>query len=184
VHLQRATELEDLSPIHRLDRETAGLLLFSIRPDTRAVYHGLFSERQVEREYVAASYVRDPLRESRWRIENRLGQGEPWFRQRIVDGKANSVTDIEVIRIHADVGEFRLLPKTGRKHQLRVHMASIGYPIIGDPFYPTIRPRLHSGTPMQLVARRLKFADPLTGCCHEFTSKRTLSYWEVATGCS
>jgi tRNA pseudouridine32 synthase/23S rRNA pseudouridine746 synthase len=176
--------LEDLSPIHRLDRETAGLLLFSIRPETRARYHGLFSSRSVEREYLAASYLRDPLSQTCWCIKNRLEGGEPWFRQRIVDGPVNSITDIEVVRMYPEAAEFRLLPKTGKKHQLRVHMASIGYPIIGDPFYPEIQPKHEVGPPLQLVARRLKFVDPLTGRCHEFTSQRTLSYREVTTGSS
>jgi tRNA pseudouridine32 synthase/23S rRNA pseudouridine746 synthase len=184
VHLQKTTGLADLCPIHRLDRETAGLLILSVKPETRAAYHTLFFERRVEREYIAASFTRGPLLQTRWRIEQRLEAGEPWFRQRIVAGRVNSVTDIEVIRTGQEVAEFRLTPMTGKKHQLRVHMESIGYPIMGDPFYPVIRSKEDLVIQMQLVARRLQFLDPLTGQRREFISNQKLNYRELTTGSS
>src|SRR5581483_8091773 len=113
--LQRLTGLTDLCPLHRLDRETAGVLLFSTNAKTRAVYHRLFEQAQVEREYRAASYVVRPIPQRHWRIENRIDSGEPWYRQQIVDGATNAITDIEMIAVGDRVAEFRLQPGTGKK---------------------------------------------------------------------
>ncbi len=175
VRLQRLTGLADLAPIHRLDRETAGLLLFTIKPDSRARHHHLFAERLIEREYVAVAHVDAPLSTTHWHIENRIGQGEPWYRQRIVEGQANSITDIELIDFRPGLGLFRLCPKSGKKHQLRVHMASIGCPVVGDPFYPVIKEKRDGDAPLQLLAKQLAFIDPLTGRTRTFLSCRTLS---------
>src|SRR5579883_1117112 len=214
--LQRTTGLADLDPVHRLDRDTAGLVLFTVERNIRAQYHRLFSEGQIEKEYLAIAHVDAPLSVAHWRIENRIGPGEPWFRQRITEGPVNAITDIELegsplpsgegaataaVRARMDqsrnlpspvaaiepaappspggrglslVARFRLFPKTGKKHQLRVHMASIGCPIIGDPLYPTITHKTAGQPPMQLLARRLAFTDPLTGKARMFTSERNL----------
>ena len=176
IRLQRITGLPDLDPIHRLDRDTAGLLLFTIKADTRAHYHSLFAEGRVEREYFAIAHVgvSPPPTEHHWLIENRLESGEPWYRQRIVDGRVNAITDVELLDSSAGIGQFRLLPKTGKKHQLRVHMTSIGCPIVGDPFYPTIRQKREGDPPLQLLARSLAFFDPLTHEHRRFVSARTL----------
>ena len=167
VYLQKRTELPDLAPIHRLDRETAGLVLLTINTSARAHYHRLFAEARILREYVAVAHIALPLTGTRWRIENRIERGEPWFRQRIVDGPINAITDIELIDSRQDYGRFRLFPKTGRKHQLRLHMTSIGCPIVGDPFYPNVRQE--ADPPMQLIANRLAFVDPLTSEARSFT---------------
>src|SRR5262249_51828027 len=92
-HLQQKTGPPDLARMHRLDRETAGLVLFAIKPSARAQYHTLFQEGRVEREYLAIAQIAEPLNRRRWRIENRLESGEPWFRQRIVEGRVNAVTE-------------------------------------------------------------------------------------------
>lgn len=172
--LQRITELPDLAPVHRLDRDTAGLLLFTINLDARAHYHRLFSEGRVEREYCALAHVSVPLRKKHWHIENRIEAGEPWYRQQIVEGRINAITDIELVDARESFGKFRLFPKTGKKHQLRVHMASIGCPIVGDPFYPAITNKNEGDLPMQLLANRLAFTDPLTCAARSFTSTRTM----------
>src|SRR5215831_7740871 len=113
VRLQRLTDLPDLDPAHRLDRDTAGLVLFIIRPDARAHYHRLFAEGRVEREYVAVAHVGSQHNPTRWHIENRIGPGEPWYRQRIVEGPVNAVTEIELVDSEPDLfGRFRLFPKT------------------------------------------------------------------------
>jgi tRNA pseudouridine32 synthase/23S rRNA pseudouridine746 synthase len=174
IRLQRMTGLPDLDPVHRLDRETAGVVLFSIKPAVRARYHRLFAEGQVEREYFAMARVGGRLNAVRWRLENRIERGEPWYRQRIVDGPVNAITEIELIDAQSEMGRFRLLPKTGKKHQLRVHMASIGCPILGDPFYPVVSEKHDGDPPLQLLAKRLAFMDPLTGAACEFASFRTL----------
>jgi len=186
IRLQRMTGLTDLSPVHRLDRDTAGLVLFTIKSDARGHYHQMFADGRVQREYFAVAHLPVLLQESRWHIENRIEPGEPWYRQRIVEGRINAITDIEIVDSDKGVGRFRLFPKTGKKHQLRVHMTSIGCPIVGDVFYPVIRgkepplpPPCQEGDradpPLQLLARRLAFVDPLTGASHSFTSTRMLS---------
>jgi len=174
VRLQRMTGLQDLAPMHRLDRETAGLLLFTIKPEVRAHYHRLFAEGRVEREYLAVAHVPVQLRGTHWRIENRLEPGEPWFQQRIVEGRVNAITEIELADLSSRFGRFHLFPKTGRKHQLRIHMASIGCPIVGDPFYPAITKKREEDPPLQLLAKRLAFIDPSTGALRSFTSARTM----------
>jgi tRNA pseudouridine32 synthase / 23S rRNA pseudouridine746 synthase len=175
ARLEKMTALPDLAPMHRLDRDTAGLVLFTIRPDGRGRYHQLFAEGMIVREYVAAAHIPEGLQGRRWRIENRLEAGEPWYRQRIVEGAVNAVTEIELLDVRSENGRFRLIPKTGKKHQLRVHMASIGCPIIGDPFYPTINNKHEGDLPLQLIARSLKFMDPITGAPRSFTSRRELA---------
>lgn len=175
VHLQRVTGLRDLAPIHRLDRDTAGVLLFTVKPSARAHYHRLFEEGRVNREYVALAHVTGPLDATHWRVENRMEQGEPWFRQRIVEGQVNAITEIELLDLRSGLGQFRLFPKTGKKHQLRVHMASLGCPIVGDPFYPTIAKKQEGDPPLQLLASRLTFIDPLSGAPRRFNSVRQLS---------
>lgn len=174
IRLQRMTGLPDLDPVHRLDRETAGVLMFTIKPGVRARYHRLFAEGRVEREYLAVARTAGPLSAVHWRLENRIGRGEPWYRQQIVEGAVNAITEIELTGRHSGLGRFRLFPKTGKKHQLRVHMTSIGCPILGDPFYPVVSKKLDGDPPLQLLAKRLAFVDPLTGAAHEFVSFRTL----------
>jgi tRNA pseudouridine32 synthase/23S rRNA pseudouridine746 synthase len=173
IRLQRITGLPDLDPVHRLDRETAGVLMFSIKPGVRARYHQLFAEGRVEREYLAVARPAVPLNTVRWRLENRIERGEPWYRQQIVEGTVNAITEIELTRLQSGLGLFRLFPKTGKKHQLRVHMASIGCPILGDPYYPAVSKKLDGEPPLQLLAKRLAFVDPSTGETREFISKRT-----------
>lgn len=175
IFLQRMTGLEELNPVHRLDRDTAGLLLFTVRAPTRADYHRLFAEGRVEREYRAIARVNETLRPNHWRIENRIERGEPWYRQRIAAGKVNAVTEIELADSRGGLGYFLLFPRTGKKHQLRLHMASIECPIIGDPFYPKITTKYDGDPPMQLLAKRLAFTDPLTCAPREFVSERELS---------
>ena len=182
IRLQRMTELPDLAPIHRLDMDTAGLVLFTIKADARAPYHRLFREGQIEREYLAVAPVPAELRETRWRIENRIEAGEPWFRQKIVEGPVNAITEIELVAVQAGFGQFRLLPKTGKQHQLRLHMESIGCPIAGDPLYPVMTEKREGDPPLQLLARRLAFTDPLTGAPRSFTSLRTLSGHRETSG--
>src|SRR5206468_540584 len=96
VHLQKRTGLADLAPMHRLDRETAGVVLFTIRSAARAHYHRLFAEGTIAREYFALAHISDAPARKHWRVENRMESGDPWFRQRIVEGPANAITEIEL----------------------------------------------------------------------------------------
>ncbi|HYR82702.1 MAG TPA: pseudouridine synthase [Terriglobia bacterium] len=174
VGLQRSTGLATLAAMHRLDRDTGGLLLLTIKPAARGCYHRLFADALIEREYLAVAHITDAPNRNHWRVENRMESGEPWYRQRIVDGPANAITEIELLDVRGSAGLFRLVPKSGKKHQLRVHMVSIGFPIIGDPFYPNIREKREGDPPLQLLANRLAFIDPLSGVPRSFTSVRRL----------
>ena len=176
IRLQRMTELADLAPVHRLDLDTAGLVLFTINTDARAHYHRLFAEGKIEREYLAVAQADTLPQQKHWRIENRIEAGEPWFLQRIGEGRVNATTEIELADWKSGFGSFRLFPRTGKRHQLRLHMTSIGFPIVGDPLYPTIKQKTDVDPPLQLLARRLAFLDPLSGAAHCFTSARNLSY--------
>jgi tRNA pseudouridine32 synthase / 23S rRNA pseudouridine746 synthase len=174
VRLQRSTGLQTLSAMHRLDRDTAGLLLLSIKPAARTHYHRLFAEGMIEREYLAIARIEDVPDQNHWCVENRLESGEPWYRQQIVDGLPNAITEIDLLECREGFGLFRLVPKSGKKHQLRVHMASIGFAIVGDPFYPNITEKRDGDPPLQLLANRLAFTDPLSGAPHSFNSLRRL----------
>ena len=174
VRLQRRTGLADLAPMHRLDRETAGIILFTINTAARGSYQRLFAERTIEREYLAVAEVPDAPKCEQWHVENRMEAGDPWYRQRIVDGLPNSITRIELLDLRDGTGLFRLRPETGKQHQLRVHMASIGFPISGDPLYPKITEKRDGDPPLQLLANRLAFIDPLSGTPRNFTASRKL----------
>ena len=172
--LQRSTGVEELAPMHRLDRETAGIVLFAIKRFSRRHYHRLFAERTIEREYLALARCAAVPGCTRWRIENRMASGDPWYRQTIVDGPANTITEIELLESDNGIGLFRLRPESGKKHQLRVHMASVGFPIIGDRLYPELREAVDGEPPLQLLARKLSFTDPLTREHRTFESGRRL----------
>jgi tRNA pseudouridine32 synthase/23S rRNA pseudouridine746 synthase len=176
IRVQRMTGLPDLTPVHRLDLDTAGLVLFTIKENARAAYSRLFAEGRIEREYLAVGHVNTAPQQAFWHIENRIEGGDPWFLQRIVEGRVNAITDIELIDAQSNLGWFRLLPQTGKRHQLRLHMASIGCPIVGDPFYPILTSQRDPDLPLQLLARRLAFIDPLSGEARSFTSARNLSF--------
>ena len=157
ARLQSRTGLHQLSPIHRLDLETAGLVLFVVKPELRHLYHRLFAEERVEKEYLAVARVPDDITQHEWLVENRLVAGEPWFRMKIVKGEPNARTQITLLEQRDGFGLFRLLPRSGKKHQLRVHMASLGFPILNDGFYPDAppAPAWDYERPLQLLARRL-----------------------------
>lgn len=175
VRLKKKLQLDFLVPIHRIDRETAGIVLFSIRPESRAVYHALFQRREVVKTYEALAGV---LPDVRFPVtyRSRLVPGEPFFRTRETDGEPNSETHIVLIERHGDIARYRLTPVSGRKHQLRVHMASLGAPILNDPFYPQLLPDKGDdfSAPLQLLAQSIAFTDPQSGVPRRFESRLTL----------
>ncbi|MFE3969405.1 pseudouridine synthase [Stenotrophomonas sp. YIM B13575] len=176
ARLVERTGNADLVPLHRLDRLTAGLVLFSTRPETRDAYQRLFRERRIEKTYEALAPALPDLRFPLER-HSRLQPGEPFFRMAEVPGEPNARTRIELIEAHGPVWRYRLVPESGRKHQLRVHMAALGAPILGDGFYPQLQDRSQGEgePPLQLLAQALAFDDPLTGQRRSFRSARTLS---------
>jgi tRNA pseudouridine32 synthase/23S rRNA pseudouridine746 synthase len=164
-----------LVPLHRLDRLTAGLVLFSTRPATRDAYQRLFRERRIDKTYQALAPALPALQFPLER-HSRLVPGEPFFRMAEAAGVPNARTRIEVIDAGGPVWRYRLDPESGRKHQLRVHMAALGAPILGDDLYPVLRTegQRDPGEPLQLLAQALAFVDPLSGQRRSFTSGRQL----------
>jgi tRNA pseudouridine32 synthase/23S rRNA pseudouridine746 synthase len=154
----------ELVPLHRLDRGTAGLVLFSADPATRDAYQSLFRQRRVHKRYEAIAPALPALSFPLVHA-SRLETGEPFFRMREVDGAPNSETRIDVIERSGALWRYALEPVTGRKHQLRVHMAALGAPIHNDRLYPQLLPSADDdyARPLKLLARGLAFVEPLTG---------------------
>lgn len=173
--LRRRSGNEELVPIHRIDRETAGLVLFSKRQASRGAWQHLFEERRIVKTYEAV--VRGPGVGSLPQLyRSRIVKGEPFFRMQEVEGEANSEVSIEVIRREEDKAAVRLRPITGRKHQLRVQMAALGAPILDDPFYPNLAPDKGDdfSAPLRLLAKSLELPHPVDGRLLAFHSDRRL----------
>ncbi|HVQ39842.1 MAG TPA: pseudouridine synthase [Pyrinomonadaceae bacterium] len=183
VRLKKKLLLEDLVPVHRLDRETAGLVLFSVNPATRGEYGSLFRNRKVDKVYEALAPARPDIKLPVTR-RSRIVPGDPFFRMKEVQGEPNSETHIEAgSPAEGVIGEpmlYRLRPATGRKHQLRVHMSALGIPIVNDSLYPEMGPPGWTESeesfsfPLKLLAKSIAFADPVTRREHYFQSSRTL----------
>jgi len=171
VRLRRSLELPELSPAHRLDRLTAGVLLFTTRREIRGAYQTLFARGQVGKTYLAHAAV-DPALRFPLTVRSRIVKRRGCLQAVEEPGEPNAETVVE----RRD-GLYLLTPRTGRTHQLRVHMASLGLPITGDPLYPDVvdvAPDDFS-TPLRLLAYRLEFDDPLTGRRRRFVSTRSLT---------
>ncbi|MDB6164079.1 MAG: pseudouridylate synthase family protein [Xanthomonadaceae bacterium] len=161
----------DLVPLHRIDRDTAGLVLFSANPATRDAYQALFRTHAIRKRYEAIAPALPGLEFPLTRT-TRIVRGEPFFRMHEVDGAPNSETRIDVIERRGPSWRYALQPVTGRKHQLRVHMAALGAPIENDSTYPRLaRPaRDDHSHPLQLLAAGLQFVDPLRRSLRNFES--------------
>jgi len=182
ARLQAELGLDTLVPIHRLDRETAGVVLFSLRPADRKAYHALFSERQVRKVYEAVAPWRADVPLPQWR-RSRLQTSKAHFMLvEEVAGEVNAATHIELLTHQGGWGHYRLSPHTGQTHQLRVHMNALGLPLRGDRIYPSLLPEPTAGepedfnAPLQLLARSIAFTDPVTGLAHRFESRRNLEF--------
>jgi len=175
VRLRKQCATEALVPIHRLDRETAGVVLFSLNPETRGDYASLFRNRRVRKEYEALAPTLDDLSFPTTR-RSRIVRGEPFFRMKEVPGETNSETHIRSGRNLGRLTLYQLLPRTGKKHQLRLHLAALGIPIINDKFYPAVAPLDDNdfSRPLKLLAKSISFQDPLTGRQHYFESNASL----------
>jgi tRNA pseudouridine32 synthase/23S rRNA pseudouridine746 synthase len=173
--LIRRTGNPHLVPLHRIDRLTAGLVVFSTNPASRAAYQALFRTRQIDKHYLAWAPAMPALTFPLVHA-SRVVAGEPFFRMREEPGTPNSTTYIDVLDRAADAWCYLLHPTSGRKHQLRVHMAALGAPIAHDPWYPQLQPQAADdhAHPLQLLAQRLSLVDPLTHQLREFVSRLTL----------
>lgn len=173
ARLQQRLGNPQLAPLHRIDRGTAGLVLFSAQPATRAAYQGLFAGQRIEKRYEALAPAM-PEQVFPLLHRSRLVPGEPFFRMREVEGVVNAVTRMEVLEASGPVWRYALYPVTGRKHQLRVHMAALGAPIMNDDLYPLLREPSgdDQNRPLKLLAQSLAFCDPLSGRERRFHSLR------------
>lgn len=181
VRLKRRLGLDSLSPIHRIDRETAGLVVFTVQPATRGRYQNLFLEKSIRKNYEAIAPWRPELGlplNHRSRLEE---NPERFMQMREVAGEPNAETRIELLETHGKWARYGLNPITGRKHQLRAHCAALGIPIRNDQIYPVHWPENSDdfGQPLQLLAKNIAFADPISGEARSFASARVLE-WPVA----
>ncbi|MDO9316362.1 MAG: RluA family pseudouridine synthase [Burkholderiaceae bacterium] len=175
VRLKRRLGITTLAPLHRLDRETAGVVVFAVQPDTRGAYQALFAQRQVTKHYEAIAPWRPELTFPLTH-RSRLVQDDHFLRMQEVPGEPNAETLFEVLDVQGDFARYRLTPLTGRTHQLRVHCAALGLPIVGDRMYPTLLPADTDDheQPLQLLARTIAFVDPISGAARNFDSAREL----------
>jgi tRNA pseudouridine32 synthase / 23S rRNA pseudouridine746 synthase len=172
VRLRRELGLPELSPAHRLDRLTAGVLLFTTRRELRGAYQTLFARGEVHKMYVASAAVNPDVALPRV-VRSRIVKRRSHLQAVEEAGESNAETLVELL---SQDGLYRLTPRTGRTHQLRVHMASLGIAIYGDPLYPNVIDVASNdfSTPLQLLAQRIEFDDPLTGARRRFVSARRL----------
>ena len=175
VRLKNQLDIDSLIPIHRIDRETAGLVIFCVRPTERDAYQALFRRHEISKRYEAIAPWRAELRFP-LRRQSRIVGGEPFFRQMEVPGEPNSDTLVDVLHTQGGLARYALTPVTGKKHQLRVHMNALGMPILNDRMYPLMdtRPDDHN-CPLQLLAKSISFVDPITAQARRFNSRHCLS---------
>ena len=177
VQLKRLTGLASLIPIHRIDRETAGLVVFCKRTQDRDAYHALFREHQVRKWYlaVAAFHPQLPLPLVH---RSRLAEADKFFLSQEVPGEPNSETRVSLLKRIGEEALYQLQPLTGHRHQLRIHMVSLGLPIRGDQLYPQLLRGPDEADDfsqrLQLLAQRIAFTDPVTGEERDWQSRRSL----------
>ena len=184
VRLKRALGIPDLSPLHRIDRETAGLVVFSVRPADRDAYQRLFRERRVHKTYEAIAPAADGFEAPVIRQSHIRECEDAFFKMRETEpheGLApNSETRIALLERHGPWARYRLQPVTGKRHQLRVHMNGLGLPIVGDQFYPIVQKAPGDAEdyaePLRLLAQAIAFDDPITGERRSFQSGQHLSW--------
>ncbi|WP_342624821.1 pseudouridine synthase [Pseudomonas alkylphenolica] len=174
--LIRRLDNPHLVPLHRIDRHTAGLVMFSANPQSRSAYQSLFPSRQIDKRYQAIAQALPQL-EFPLTHKSRMVSGEPFFRMQEVEGQSNSETLAEVLEKHGELWRYGLSPITGKTHQLRVHMTALGASICNDPFYPQVRQDQDDySKPLKLLAQSLRFKDPLSGEERFFESRLTLDW--------
>jgi tRNA pseudouridine32 synthase/23S rRNA pseudouridine746 synthase len=172
VRLRRELDLPALSPAHRLDRVTAGLLMFVVRPERRGAYQTLFRDRLVRKTYEAIAPHDPSLRLPRT-VRSRIVKERGVICAREEPGPVNAETIVELLEHRDGLGRYRLTPLTGRTHQLRLHMSGLGVPILGDDFYPVLtdKPLDDFRRPLQLLATTLEFTDPISGVQRRFRTR-------------
>lgn len=175
--LIRRLDNPSLVPLHRIDRHTAGLVLFSANPQSRSAYQQLFPTRRIDKFYEAIAPALPALTFPLVH-KSRLVEGEPFFRMQEGPGVSNTETAVQVREKNGDLWRYGLFPVTGKKHQLRVHMTALGASICNDPFYPeVIKDAVDDyANPLKLLAQGVRFIDPVTGEERSFSSRIVLEW--------
>lgn len=187
--LRIRTGIESLQALHRLDRATAGLVLFSVNPDTRNLYHQLFHAHKIHKTYQGIASLVDNknmagkhiigenITGKTWEVKTRLEKSTPTFLMRVTEGEPNSHSIIRCLEQSNDKALFELNPVTGKTHQLRLHMKTIGYPLLNDKYYPELQDETADmyTQPLQLLAKELRFIDPVTQLPREFICDKSLT---------
>lgn len=176
VRLKQQTGNEHLTPIHRLDRETAGVVLISKCVQSRGFYQQMFATRQVQKTYHAIAAYRDDLNFPLI-TKLKMEKGQPFYTMQVVEGEPNSETEVQLLQHNGQWGKYELKPHTGKQHQLRVHLSHLGIPIQNDPFYPQVSHKADDdfSAPLQLLAKHIQFTDPVTQKQMQFSSKLELT---------
>ena len=176
--LRIKTDNIGLVPLHRIDRETAGVVMFSVNRATRGLYSQLFANGRVEKTYQALAEYHHNQGKGDWTVEDRIEKGEPWFRMRTVPGEANARSNIRLLEVNGSIARFDLFPITGKTHQLRIHMSGLGFRILNDRYYPDLQPEQADDfeKPLRLIAKTARFRDPVSGKDLEFSSERELPW--------
>ena len=180
VKLRVSLGLPELAPAHRLDRLTAGVLLFTTRREHRGAYAGVFQDRRAIKTYEALAPF-DPAMDFPRRLVGRIEKRRGSLQAELVPGEPNAETLVEIVEVRGDLARYRLSPLTGKTHQLRLQMADAGLPLVGDPLYPRILEAQDEDftRALQLIARRLEFTDPIDGRPRIYTSPRELVWPRV-----
>jgi tRNA pseudouridine32 synthase/23S rRNA pseudouridine746 synthase len=183
VRLREELGLPELGVAHRLDRATAGVLLLVVRRERRGAYQSLFATGRVGKTYAAIA-AHDPSLELPRTVRSRIVKHRGIVQARTEPGPANAETHVELDGHRDGLARYTLRPRTGRTHQLRLHMSGLGVPILGDDFYPDLheRPLDDFSRPLQLLASTLEFTDPVTGAQRRFESRRVLQSWDDPDG--
>lgn len=177
--LKKKTGIQTLSPIHRIDRDTAGLVVFSVNPYERAQYQNLFRDREVKKVYEAiAPYSSALSKQLPMTYQSRIEESEHFLQMQEVQGDPNSDTFIEILEAKEPWAKYRLTPGSGKKHQLRCHLNALHIPIKNDQIYPVLTPYqeydLDFSKPLQLLAKEISFVDPYSEAERVFTSFQKL----------
>jgi tRNA pseudouridine32 synthase / 23S rRNA pseudouridine746 synthase len=175
VRLRKSTGIDSLVPMHRIDRETSGLVLFTKVPATRGLYQQLFDNRAIEKIYEAiapaSATLNFPLR-----YESRIEVSAAFMQMHEIEGAPNTRTLIECLETKGALSRYRITLETGKKHQIRIHFSALGIPILNDQIYPVLKP-VNSDDyekPLQLLAKSVAFTDPISGEKRVFESARNL----------